>query len=596
MKRILALFVLIILALCSLCLTGTPTLAQGPPVAGLNREPLAWRPGGDAQLQAVPFSLDHGVFYRLSDGFLVMGILRYTGDVNVGCVQVTVGLFESSDDRVPAASRSTDAFLCGLRPGESTPFFIAIEWYEPYQISAIGLTDVQATPTGANPVESLVMVNPQLVSLPGGTTVSGLVRNVLPNRPVQIGAQDIHEPQDASAVSVALYDQDGQLAWITRSIDQELTLSPGEESAFAASLYHDDTLQVSRWEIWVMRGGVESSGGYSQDPYLLFTPTEQRWQGDHYVVDGVARYIGRLVANVCTSLVYRDAQGRILRVSRQCHKPLEGCATLAVQHKDPYAPVGFAAVEIRAVTDIVEGFAPPADLPPPIHIDAPPEQTVIDPPHLSVTGWTVHLNNGCTTGIDAVHVYLDAGEDPWGQFLGPADYGLARPDIAQGFGSHYSPSGYQGTFDISALSPGTYNLYVHAHSLFSGWHYRQRVIEIAPRHTPTPTNTPLPTATPTATRPLLPVGYLPLLLKNDRRQMPTMTPTSSVTVTPTATDTATATTTLRPTGTPTLMLTATTTTTATTIPTTEATPTMTATPTHTPLDLPSPTVTVTLEG
>src|SRR5579883_264453 len=63
------------------------------------------------------------------------------------------------------------------------------------------------------------------------------------------------------------------------------------------------------------------------------------------------------------------------------------------------------------------------------------------------------------TGVDAVYVYLD-GEAGHGYFLGAAEYGGDRPDVATQLGQpRYGPSGYQLQVEVP---PGEHTLYVYA--------------------------------------------------------------------------------------------------------------------------------------
>lgn len=86
-----------------------------------------------------------------------------------------------------------------------------------------------------------------------------------------------------------------------------------------------------------------------------------------------------------------------------------------------------------------------------------------------VRGWAINnaMNNG--TGVDHVHIYLDAPY-PQGQLLGEATYGLPRPDVAQAFGSsQFTNSGYDFVWDVSTLSEGTHSLYIYARNIKEEW-------------------------------------------------------------------------------------------------------------------------------
>ena len=76
------------------------------------------------------------------------------------------------------------------------------------------------------------------------------------------------------------------------------------------------------------------------------------------------------------------------------------------------------------------------------------------------------------TGIDMLHVYAypnpGSGQAPI--FLGIATPGVARSDVASAYGSRYLNSGYTLVVNRTALglTPGVYNIAVHAHSTAAG--------------------------------------------------------------------------------------------------------------------------------
>jgi hypothetical protein len=88
-------------------------------------------------------------------------------------------------------------------------------------------------------------------------------------------------------------------------------------------------------------------------------------------------------------------------------------------------------------------------------IDLPgPSQTVTRA--FSIAGWAADLGAPTGTGIDAIHVwaYPVDGTDP--VFLGSAELGVARPDVAAAHGARVASSGYQ--LRVQDLAPGTYDL------------------------------------------------------------------------------------------------------------------------------------------
>jgi photosystem II stability/assembly factor-like uncharacterized protein len=82
-----------------------------------------------------------------------------------------------------------------------------------------------------------------------------------------------------------------------------------------------------------------------------------------------------------------------------------------------------------------------------------------------VFGWAIDTAAPSGTGIDAVHVYAyPVGGQPF--FLGAANYGGQRSDIAAAYGSRFGPSGYG--IALHTMAPGTYDLVVFAHSTVTG--------------------------------------------------------------------------------------------------------------------------------
>jgi len=98
-------------------------------------------------------------------------------------------------------------------------------------------------------------------------------------------------------------------------------------------------------------------------------------------------------------------------------------------------------------------------------------QTVIDVASGAViAGWAADLDSQVDAGVDAIHVWAypadpstgsgQAGSDPiW---VGVAQYGGARPDVAAVYGARFLTSGYG--LRVEGLAPGTYDLAVFAFS------------------------------------------------------------------------------------------------------------------------------------
>ena len=103
---------------------------------------------------------------------------------------------------------------------------------------------------------------------------------------------------------------------------------------------------------------------------------------------------------------------------------------------------------------------------PQVVIDTPPGQRSVDG-ELTVAGWAADLDAQDGTGIDTIHVWAypvqggpSRGSNPI--FVGVADLGGERPDVAAIYGQRYLKSGYGLT--IRGLPAGQYDLAVFAYS------------------------------------------------------------------------------------------------------------------------------------
>ena len=89
--------------------------------------------------------------------------------------------------------------------------------------------------------------------------------------------------------------------------------------------------------------------------------------------------------------------------------------------------------------------------------------------NFAVSGWALDLGvRGAMagTGVDTVHVWAQSVSTGAWIWLGAANMGVSRPDVAAAFASNqFATAG----FGMSAtLPPGTYDVNVFAHSLISG--------------------------------------------------------------------------------------------------------------------------------
>ena len=79
-----------------------------------------------------------------------------------------------------------------------------------------------------------------------------------------------------------------------------------------------------------------------------------------------------------------------------------------------------------------------------------------------VAGWAADLNSADGTGVDTVHVWAYPIDGSAPIFVGAAEYGGARPNVATVHGERFLKSGYGLT--VQGLAPGTYDLAVFPHS------------------------------------------------------------------------------------------------------------------------------------
>jgi hypothetical protein len=104
-------------------------------------------------------------------------------------------------------------------------------------------------------------------------------------------------------------------------------------------------------------------------------------------------------------------------------------------------------------------------------VDVPTDESTIGST-FTIAGWAVDLNAPSGAGVDYVDGYaypipgFNEGVDGDPISLGRTNVGNVRSDIGAAFGSQFTNSGF--SMSVSALSPGTYRLYVYAHSLVSG--------------------------------------------------------------------------------------------------------------------------------
>jgi hypothetical protein len=98
-------------------------------------------------------------------------------------------------------------------------------------------------------------------------------------------------------------------------------------------------------------------------------------------------------------------------------------------------------------------------------IDTPPAGTSARQP-LTITGWAADFLSTSGPGIDAIHVWAYPANGAAPVFVGPALYGVSRPDVAAVYGPAFATAGY--AIDVAGLPAGTYVFAVWAHSSVTG--------------------------------------------------------------------------------------------------------------------------------
>jgi len=110
-------------------------------------------------------------------------------------------------------------------------------------------------------------------------------------------------------------------------------------------------------------------------------------------------------------------------------------------------------------------------------LDAPGANATLAQP-FTLSGWAIDDGSGADSGIDAVHVWAtpNPGSNQAPIFVGVANYGRSRSDIAAAFGSQFLASGFD--LNVNALAAGTYTLTVYAHSRISGTFNNVRTVTV----------------------------------------------------------------------------------------------------------------------
>ncbi|HEY7060663.1 MAG TPA: hypothetical protein VII06_04230 [Chloroflexota bacterium] len=119
-----------------------------------------------------------------------------------------------------------------------------------------------------------------------------------------------------------------------------------------------------------------------------------------------------------------------------------GSLTLVGSALVPLATPADASVEQQTSPDPSAGAVVVA-------IDEPTNRSGTAASSLLVRGWAANPSSSRGTGVSQVDLYLDGGPDQGGQFLGRAQYGRERPDVADALGGQrFLASGWDIDVDL----------------------------------------------------------------------------------------------------------------------------------------------------
>jgi hypothetical protein len=120
---------------------------------------------------------------------------------------------------------------------------------------------------------------------------------------------------------------------------------------------------------------------------------------------------------------------------------------------------------------------------PQMSIETPPQtSSTVEP--FQISGWAIDRGATSATGVSTVHVWAfrtDATQMP--MFVGQAQYGAARSDVAALYGAQFANSGF--SIIASGLPPGNYDFYAFMFSTVTGTFNRFEVLHVS-IVTPTP--------------------------------------------------------------------------------------------------------------
>lgn len=107
-------------------------------------------------------------------------------------------------------------------------------------------------------------------------------------------------------------------------------------------------------------------------------------------------------------------------------------------------------------------------------VDVPAAGSRVSNP-VRIAGWAIDYGVMTGTGVDAIHVWATPVGGGSSRFLGAAQYGSFRPDVAAAFGERFGHSAFALT---ATLPPGTYTLLVFPHVIRLGTFGAARTVTI----------------------------------------------------------------------------------------------------------------------
>jgi hypothetical protein len=143
-------------------------------------------------------------------------------------------------------------------------------------------------------------------------------------------------------------------------------------------------------------------------------------------------------------------------------------------------PAGTYTLALYPHSSVSNDFSAPhtisvtiASAQPLMSLDSPTNGAVL-PTTFAIAGWAIDKFAYNGTGVDAVHVW--AFPSTGGQiFVGSADLGGSRPDVAGLFGGQYYGAGFS---LLGSLPPGSYTLVVFMHDALTGTFSLSRSVSV----------------------------------------------------------------------------------------------------------------------